>query len=886
MTDNKSIISHKFSEQFWVLWTMKKGILFLAFLITAFLFFSTTPSVPGSQVPKIQSKFVQSQDPIELVGMWPYGPCLTSAVDTTRNIALIGNGNTIQVLDISTPSSLTRIGEVNLGRSVQDIAISGNYAYVVTRSSLKMVDISDLSNPYQVWSVYFMPSYFLEFRFQTIVLSSGYAYVAATDAGLLIYDVSDPYNHTFQAWYDDKQSQIEDVAVWGNYAICGYSDWKAPYPKSEEVQVIDVSNPSAPSLAGTYQTEAGYTVQGVDVSSDGYACICQYNESINTSKIAIIDLATNPKFPAEVGSYIETGRTFNFIGNVITTFFKGVTISGNYAFFYDDDLCLVIINISTPSFPFFVGQCEIDFSIEDLDISGNFGGISRGRGFSLCDVSVPSNPSSLGYFDTPDEILSRPNNVVASGDYVYISYTGDGLRIIDVSNPSNPREAGICADIFVVGGLAVSGKFAFCIAGPGLCIVDISSPSNPNLAATFDLPSDQHDFIGIAVQGNYAYVSGTKRISSEEFATLVIVDISDPLNPSTVGTYVCPVQSRSFGGIALSGNYAYLVVGDYSIIESSRAGMRVINISNPANPTEISHYISDGGKWWHKDLVVRGNYAFLGGNWLTIIDISNPESPSEIYSQELNNYWPGYQVGLSGDYAYLGNLRIFDISDPKYSYEALRYYGEDTPGTAVSGNFVYVLGSLTILKNLLAPEVIIKTPKAWSFLYDSVSIEAQASHSSGIERVEIYVDDKLHATDYASTSIYIWDTNTVENGPHKIRARAYNNKKKSSDTELEVLVGNYDPPLTFSGQKVLNRSLSQSEYINVLTWQSNPNNVNIVKYKIYEIEGESQSRLVEIDADTFRYLHRRVEKDKKYTYAIVAVDGDNIEGEPALTTVH
>jgi len=93
------------------------------------------------------------------------------------------------------------------------------------------------------------------------------------------------------------------------------------------------------------------------------------------------------------------------------------------------------------------------------------------------------------------------------------------------------------------------------------------------------------------------------------------------------------------------------------------------------------------------------------------------------------------------------------------------------------------------------------------------------------------------------------------------------------------------PPSNFSGQKVLNRSLSQAEYINVLTWQAHPDNVNITKYRIYQVEDESQSLLVELNADTFQYWHRKVEKDRQYDYVLVAVNDEGREGDPAYITV-
>jgi hypothetical protein len=94
-----------------------------------------------------------------------------------------------------------------------------------------------------------------------------------------------------------------------------------------------------------------------------------------------------------------------------------------------------------------------------------------------------------------------------------------------------------------------------------------------------------------------------------------------------------------------------------------------------------------------------------------------------------------------------------------------------------------------------------------------------------------------------------------------------------------------NPPLNFTGQKVLNRSLSQAEYINILTWQANPNNTNVTKYRIYQIEGESQDLVIELSAGTFQHWHRKVEKDKLYTYAICAVTDEGREGQPTHITV-
>lgn len=93
------------------------------------------------------------------------------------------------------------------------------------------------------------------------------------------------------------------------------------------------------------------------------------------------------------------------------------------------------------------------------------------------------------------------------------------------------------------------------------------------------------------------------------------------------------------------------------------------------------------------------------------------------------------------------------------------------------------------------------------------------------------------------------------------------------------------PPANITGKKMVNRSLSQAEYINVLSWQANPDNLNVAKYRIYLVEDEIKNLLVELNTDTFFYWHRKVEKDKRYSYAICAVNDEGREGLTTLITV-
>jgi hypothetical protein len=89
-----------------------------------------------------------------------------------------------------------------------------------------------------------------------------------------------------------------------------------------------------------------------------------------------------------------------------------------------------------------------------------------------------------------------------------------------------------------------------------------------------------------------------------------------------------------------------------------------------------------------------------------------------------------------------------------------------------------------------------------------------------------------------------------------------------------------------TGRKVLNRTFSQAEYIDILSWQANPANdgLDITKYRIYQMSGAMPSLLVELAADQVEYSRRNAGQ-ASIQYTIVAVTSSNREGAPATVTV-
>ena len=93
------------------------------------------------------------------------------------------------------------------------------------------------------------------------------------------------------------------------------------------------------------------------------------------------------------------------------------------------------------------------------------------------------------------------------------------------------------------------------------------------------------------------------------------------------------------------------------------------------------------------------------------------------------------------------------------------------------------------------------------------------------------------------------------------------------------------PPINFQGQVEVNRAWIIIEYVHRLTWEANPSNVSVEKYMIYEVQGSTRMLIAELNAGVFVYMRRDVDKNRDYSYEIVAVDMYGNESIPAVITV-
>jgi len=266
--------------------------------------------------------------------------------------------------------------------------------------------------------------------------------------------------------------------------------------------------------------------------------------------------------------------------------------------------------------------------------------------------------------------------VTIVGNYAYVADQGGGLKIIDISNKTDPTIIGNIMNLGVVQRVAVVGNYAYVTDYlNGLKIVDISNKASPALIGSIKTMV-AYD---VAVVDNYAYVA-------DQGDGLKIIDISNKTSPTLIGS----VKTQNAYGIFVDDNYAY--IADWG------GGLKIIDINNKTNPYIIgSTAIQEGAL----GITVVDNYAYVAGlcGGLIIIDVSNIRKPTLLGSISTSQ---AYDVAVVGNYAYVADinsgLEIIDISNKTKPILAGSAAMTSVRSLTVFDNYVYVANSASGLK--------------------------------------------------------------------------------------------------------------------------------------------------------------------------------------------
>ncbi|PJB00275.1 MAG: hypothetical protein CO127_08780 [Ignavibacteria bacterium CG_4_9_14_3_um_filter_36_18] len=179
----------------------------------------------------------------------------------------------------------------------------------------------------------------------------------------------------------------------------------------------------------------------------------------------------------------------------------------------------------------------------------------------------------------------------------------------------------------------------------------------------------------IQLINNYVYAALGK-------AGVTIIDITDPLNPQTITVFDTPGFANQ---IRADTNKLFIADGP--------AGMAVWDITTPANPSQLGSYFT-GGSVNGIAVDENGNvYIADQTNGVKILDVSNPATPTPIGSHQTTG--PALDIEVKNNHAYVidmfSGLRVLDVSNPANPIEVGAFnQGGFLEGVSLGDNYAFV----------------------------------------------------------------------------------------------------------------------------------------------------------------------------------------------------
>jgi len=364
----------------------------------------------------------------------------------------------------------------------------------------------------------------------------------------------------------------------------------------------------------------------------------------------------------------EPGVEMEIVGQIGGTT-EAVAVDGRHAYIGVGPR-LVVVDVSDPRSLRVVGWGSIlPDVVGDVTVVAGFVYMAAGSaGLRVIDVTVPSNSREVGFVDTP----GSAHGVTVAGGHAYVADLDSGLRVIDVTAPARPREVGFvdtpgsAHDVAVVGGYAFVADW-----DSGLRVIDVTTPASPREVGFVDARGTR-----IVASGGFVYMAGGS-------ASLRVIDVTIPASPRVVGA----IDARG------SSSWDVAVVGNSAIVVES-GSLRVIDVTEPANLREVSFLDLDDAVG--QRIAVVGGHAFVGGflGGLRVVEVAEVDSPRLVSYLNM----PGYtvKVAVAGGYAYavdlVNGLWAIDVAEPASPrQEGFLDIGHSGDGdVAVAGGHAYV----------------------------------------------------------------------------------------------------------------------------------------------------------------------------------------------------
>ena len=321
----------------------------------------------------------------QIHGTWSMSRTAAGGIAVSGGVAYVACGGALNLIDVSNSDPVPL--RTSVGLDAIAVAALGSLAIVVGPESLHVVDTA--TEPQQILSAISVPGIPPWLPRRDVSAVPGIALVAAGSSGLQVVDVSDP---TAPIIVGQAELPASIVAASGT---------KAAVANQQDLHIVDFADPRAPLVRTSFTLPD--VILDLDLEGDRLF--------VATKGLMIIDVS-DPSHLSILGS----SDTSDWV--------HAVDVVGDRAYVGNTER-FRILDVSVPSAPSLMGSMELEEFIWDIAIRGGFAYLgSEYAGMIMANVSNPSAPHLIGGVDTPGYVRSL--DIGLNGVYIADSFNYGG----------------------------------------------------------------------------------------------------------------------------------------------------------------------------------------------------------------------------------------------------------------------------------------------------------------------------------------------------------------------------------------------------------------------------------------------------------------------------
>lgn len=271
---------------------------------------------------------------------------------------------------------------------------------------------------------------------------------------------------------------------------------------------------------------------------------------------------------------------------------------------------LVVVDVSNPLVPFFRGSINTGtgankVAVNDDETYAFIANANTSAQLQIVNVSNPDIPVLVKSFKVTGN-NNTGRSIDLDGNYVYLGTEGPDTNeffVIDASNVNNPIIKGSAKIGNDINDVSAGGGVAFAASDVDdreVTVISVANPSTVSVLKYIDLPgTNDAEELYYDEDAKRLYI-GRKTLASANTPEFVILDVSNPSNPTIVGQMESDVSLDSLYG---TGDMVFITsVGDLEF--------RAYDLTNLPN---VAYYggIDFGVDDVPTDMVRKGNYFFI-----------------------------------------------------------------------------------------------------------------------------------------------------------------------------------------------------------------------------------------------------------------------------------